>query len=664
MVRRIVSVVLCSLVIASGSVALAQNAPTGALTTDGAVTIPLPARTVNDAVGVSATLLTHKSVSRIFGKEIADTYAVVQLTVTNRNREAAFVLQSAYLDISKWALGGAGQDLALPILGPHQASTRPNQIASVESRLARGQLLDAQMWSKRNWTMRALTLTGAIASAVVFNTGTNTAKYIAGFNGTVVPGVAVAWPDGTVGQLNRISDFGFQTNKVFPKESADIIVGFFPMDLFLSPGFKTIFRQSPALFLSPYQILFTKENAKAREIVGLSADPNEKKNFRARAALVCFPQPVPPPAAPSTKSAEEPPKAKTRLEQALELCPLPKSPPVPTTQDEWIETLGLLDYIGRFGANNIQVVVDGVMTVELDYVPAAIDEVTVPSGDASVLNTQAFWAPGDHTLVLKCRYCGNGQVSIQEAAKLGITDVKVLSQKENRELTFSYKLTKPIDNGTVLHFVITKPSSDPKNADGIKSTPKDYTVAYTPVAPTVASMTIADKKITLQGTNLDSTASRPIALTLSREGGAAPDKPLTWPADATASTAVVAVPDGLAAGCWNLKLTWTNQTTELSTQKARKVLALPVPTLTAAARKNTTVTVTGTQLVDTTACSDKSIAFEFVGPADKVVAPTATTFDSKTLDAPMTVTLTAPNEVTTGAWAVRIKDTTTKVDVK
>jgi hypothetical protein len=54
----------------------------------GAQSIPIPTRIVSDSVGVSATLLTHGSVRRIFGKEIADTYAVVQLTISNRNADA------------------------------------------------------------------------------------------------------------------------------------------------------------------------------------------------------------------------------------------------------------------------------------------------------------------------------------------------------------------------------------------------------------------------------------------------------------------------------------------------------------------------------------------------------------------------------------------------
>ncbi len=279
-----------------------------------APSIPLPVRTVNNSVAVSATLVTHTAVRRLFGKEIANTYAVVQLTISNRNPDAAFVLHSAYIDVSKWALGGAGLTSVPMDLKRYQASTVSNQIASVEARIARGQLLDAQTWSARNWTVRLLAVAGTVASAGLFNVGESAAKSIAAFNGAVVPGVAFAWPDGAVGQLNRISDFGFQTNKVIPKESGDVVVCFFPMDMFLSPGLRKIFVDSPGLFLSPYQILFTKENADARAALGLPRDVDDPQNRLARQALICFP-------GPSKNGVDE--ATPERLQQAYAQCPAP-----------------------------------------------------------------------------------------------------------------------------------------------------------------------------------------------------------------------------------------------------------------------------------------------------------------------------------------------------
>jgi hypothetical protein len=598
--------------------------------------ISLPARTVNSSIGVSATLLTYDAVSRLFGKEIANTYAVVQLTISNRNSEAAFVLHSAYLDISKWALGGAGLTVASPAMEWYQASTNTNRISSVEARIARGQLLDAQTWSKRNWTVRTLTAVGSVAAGVVFNAGENAAKYVAAFNGTVVPGVAFAWPDGSVAQINRISDFGFQTNKVFPKGSGDIIVCFFPMDLFLSPGLRQVFVHSPSLFLSPYQILFSRENGKARVAMGLPFDKDDPAVRTARSALSCFPGP----GIISLKDAVD-----HCLRPPFDLDEAERQP----TEAQWKRALGLIDYIGRFGANNIPVIVDGVMTLELDAVPAAIDTVTF-EGDAS---TQAFWASGEHQARLECRYCANGQVMIQEAATLGIADVKVVSdQKDAHSLTASFKLVKPIDTGSVLHFVIAKPSLDPTKTEPIKSTPFAYTVSYLAVRPTVSGIKIDNKKITLTGTSLDNTATHPMALSVSREGGLAADKVIAWPSDANSATVSFAAPEDLAPGCWHVRLKWKDDAiTVPDAEKAQKIMVSPAPALSGAKRGADSIVVTGSQLADTTACSDKPLAFELVDSSAKEKPPLAVkaTFDSLTK-----ATLSLPAAAKTGKWLVRV----------
>jgi hypothetical protein len=70
--------------------------------------------------------------------------------------------------------------------------------------------------------------------------------------------------------MNRISDLGFQTNKVIPKASSDIIVTFFPLDRFLTPGLKELFIKSPALFFSPYALQFDPKGKKEiNQLIGL-----------------------------------------------------------------------------------------------------------------------------------------------------------------------------------------------------------------------------------------------------------------------------------------------------------------------------------------------------------------------------------------------------------
>src|ERR1035437_3196325 len=246
--------------------------------------VEIPAKsTVRDSVGVTAVLLTQPAVRRLFGKEIANTYAVVQLTISNKSADAAFLIHSSYIDTTQWALGGGTRGFSInsaPRDDPAElarAGSRPNRIASVEARIARGQLLDAQQWSARNWTMRLLTIAGSLASGYSFAfKEIGIAKAIAAFNGNLVPGVAFAWPDGAVAQQNRISDFGYQTNKVIGKQSSDVMVCFFPIDMFLSAPFRQVFLKSPGLFLSPYQILFTEANKRIRVELGIGDDTAAK----------------------------------------------------------------------------------------------------------------------------------------------------------------------------------------------------------------------------------------------------------------------------------------------------------------------------------------------------------------------------------------------------
>src|SRR5207245_795340 len=115
--------------------------------------------------------------------------------------------------------------------------------------------------------------------------------------GVGIPGVATAWPDKTIEQLNRVSDFGFRANKVIPKEGSDIIVCFFRSDRFLTRGFRKLFLKSPALFFAPGQMLMDKSVKKDVDEaignflegidIGTSTD-TPTKVVALRNALPCF----------------------------------------------------------------------------------------------------------------------------------------------------------------------------------------------------------------------------------------------------------------------------------------------------------------------------------------------------------------------------------------
>ncbi len=136
---------------------------------------PLATETVVGNVSVESVLLPASVCRRVFGKGISDHYAAVELTISNRSQDQSLIVHSIFIDYSQWALSGSQYLNApgdLPGANPprdYQAENLPNQISSVEYRVARGELLDAQPWTARNITMRALQLAGALASAYSFS---------------------------------------------------------------------------------------------------------------------------------------------------------------------------------------------------------------------------------------------------------------------------------------------------------------------------------------------------------------------------------------------------------------------------------------------------------------------------------------------------------------
>ena len=251
-----------------------QTASSGQLNPNNGKNFPLQATaasaSVRQNVSVEAVLLPFDVCKRVFGTEIAKNYAAVELTVSNRSHDSALIVQSVFIDYRDWALSGIDQLDTTRTGGKksdgpgdwpdYQAPNTPGQISSVEYRVARGELLDRQPWTLRNLSLRALQTAGSIATAYTFSISEKgIITGIGAFNGEVVPALNALFPDGTVGQMNRISDVGFQVNKVIPKDASDIIVAFFPLDRFLTPGLKKLFLKSPALFFAPYALMFDKE---------------------------------------------------------------------------------------------------------------------------------------------------------------------------------------------------------------------------------------------------------------------------------------------------------------------------------------------------------------------------------------------------------------------
>src|SRR3984893_15048261 len=68
--------------------------------------------TVNGNVSVEAVLLPARVSKALFGNEIATQYAVIELTVSNRNSDAALIIHSISIDYSEWLLSGTTKALA------------------------------------------------------------------------------------------------------------------------------------------------------------------------------------------------------------------------------------------------------------------------------------------------------------------------------------------------------------------------------------------------------------------------------------------------------------------------------------------------------------------------------------------------------------------------
>ncbi|HEX8687083.1 MAG TPA: hypothetical protein VF654_11295, partial [Pyrinomonadaceae bacterium] len=156
-------------------------------------------------VTAQAVLIPAADARRIFGKEVAEHYAVVELNVGNKSEDAALVVHNVFIDYSLWPLSGTRPDSAAlrakaesmdGRFGPYQSTSFPNHIASEEYRVVRGQFLNAQTWSWRNKILRLAELAGNIAGAYTFSINEQGfIKGIAAFNGVVVPGLRTAWPD-------------------------------------------------------------------------------------------------------------------------------------------------------------------------------------------------------------------------------------------------------------------------------------------------------------------------------------------------------------------------------------------------------------------------------------------------------------------------------------
>ncbi|HEY0379769.1 MAG TPA: hypothetical protein VGC87_22810 [Pyrinomonadaceae bacterium] len=533
--------------------------------------------TVSGHVTAQAVLIPRVDARRIFGKEIADNYAVIEVNVGNKSSDAALIIHGIFIDYSRWGLSGTpnlppnvADGLLRGNAEPFQASTVPSQIASEEYRVVRGQLLDAQMWSRRNWVMRLLTFAGNLAGAYAFSINEEgIVRGLNAFSGVFVPGFRELWPDGTIDQLNRISDFGFQTNKVIPREGAEVIVCFFPIDRFLTVGFRKLFLESPALFFSPLQMLVDgKLRPKADKILR-SINPQLKADDLNQ-LLPCYLHL-------SNKirfrsTAQEERNKDDLLVQmnqgaddtcftAFGLRSAGGKVSV-SNQDNFKKFLAL-DFISQMSLNTISVTVDGVMTIDTTNIASKVDEVSFDRlancGDDRSL---CFWADttanaGVRTGTISGSYMTGGTVEIAEANELGITGLTTIGEgSTDQRLRFSFKLTKPIPPDTMLHVSVTKTQAGGPGASlrTINSLTWDYRVGYPPAPPKITGVTRDGTRLTVTGTGFyDIQPTYPLGAELRSPTG---DTVVKIPRDSIQVNGNQLVfdipPEAQTAGCWKV----------------------------------------------------------------------------------------------------------------
>jgi hypothetical protein len=375
---------------------------------------------------IEAVLLPASISKALFGKAIANQYAVIELTISNKSHDAAIIVHSIFIDYSDWLLSGTSHAMAAAGLsGKSYESTIPNQVASVEYRIARGEALDAQSWTRRNWTIRALQFLGVVATGSEFAfKEVGIVKGIGAFSGQLVPAAQSLWPDGTVAQLDRISDFGFRANKVIPKEASDIVVAFFPLDRFITPELKKLFLASPAVFFVPAEALVDRS---------------------ARGKII-------------------------RVLQNL-------IGPDQVRPDESVESLlsnskikGLLDGLSL---SKIRVRIGGTLSMDVDTVPARVDSVVFD-------NPSLPWdGKNPITGIVQGVLLSNGQPAIVESKQYGIQVKAVADRSTSEQLRFTLILSQEVPAGTGLHFHVSKAI----NNRSVDSAPVPITVpgAKTPV---------------------------------------------------------------------------------------------------------------------------------------------------------------------------------------
>jgi hypothetical protein len=625
---------------------------------------------VNGNVNAQAVLIPRVDAQRIFGSEIANHYAVIEVNVGNKSPNAALIIHGIFIDYSDWPLSGASHrglsTLSSP--DPDQASSFPNQVASEEYRVVRGQLLDAQTDTFRNTFLRWLTLAGNLAGAFTFSINEQgIVKGIAAATGVGVPGVATAWPDKTIEQLNRVSDFGFRANKVIPKQASEVIVCFFPIDRFLTPGFRKLFLKSPALFFAPLQMLVDKSVEKDVKgiVTPLLTSPGVNMTIDdLRAELPDFMAVVHPrpddPAYPVSLDHFGLEKVPGSTDGKLRVKVDSNGKPISAAVTAFRKFM-ILEFLASVSLNRVTVTVDGVMSVDVNTIAARIDEIDIDKVAECGDDAECFWTNvsatgGVRTGVIRGAFLKGGKVALAEQETLGISDLKTIDDgSTDDELHFSFKLGKRIPNQTKLHFTVSKDESVPEGtpAKKLESNTWEFLAAYSPSATAINARTISGTPpsgTTFFGTTLTITgkgfSDAPQVVLHSETGTDIPVTPnaTPTPTDTKFDIALPVSNQKFTTGCWRVQVTAGGLTSNSSEWFSSKT---PEPTLDSATRTDKAIYLKGKDLINLSKCDGTKISFRLT-QGTTVIPLTVNDWNNGEPE------LVLPDAAKTGTWKVEV----------
>jgi hypothetical protein len=540
--------------------------------------------TVKDKVAVSAGLLTHASAAQLFGGWVAEHFLVVQVTISNQSRDQQFVLHDIFLDYSNWKLSGiwtnqnsvSGSDSGFERpLQDFQKGNQPGQVASIGALEMQDSLKQNSVFSKRNFFVNGLVLIGTTAGGFAFLGPTGFTQAVAGYSGSFLPALQKFWPDRRIDQQSNLLKYGFQDKMVIAKEDPGKTYAFFPIERVLTKGLAKIYRENPALFLNLAELYLDPNAGSIKEYKYLRYELDSMiLQFIPAGSLACQAS-----AAGCVRQGELAARIFSDLFSPCyygpkttdnplgeEDCTLSASSIQPSTkllEPGLREIRAVKDIVQGLSLNKVQVVVSGIMTVDVDLIPAVLTKIDFDDAGAG---QKPIWEDPStkHAGVIHGNYLTNGRPTIsgikvpsEPNGKLGdyIDPTSMAAVSDNStdsELHFVVQFKKAIPNNATLTFQVAKSSNKSTNAQGTANTQVtttsmglDYPVSYTPSTPVIDKVVFdspadllkkGDVKGHLQGSNLDSATVTIKSVTKADGTSAKPETYFTDPSPAISTT--------------------------------------------------------------------------------------------------------------------------------